>query len=397
MTNCKINRFIIISNYHALILNGGSILFATSRLMRGWVVTGLMLGLLFISLPGYTQTVYSRHLSPTAGVEYDTATTSGCASCQIINPSNSADTSMSNYATLNVQGGSADKATLRLKLSSQVSAGGKAGITFVRSGSSNPAVLSSISVSTYRNDTLMESKSGGALTSYVVGTSSLRAVEFTTSYDYDAVEIEVRKLGSGVNSMDVYYAYGNNAVPLPVELLNFNANQEKDFVRLRWTTASEYNNAYFSVQKSEDGIHFVDIDNINAYGNSNNTKHYSTVDFSPKEGVNYYRLVQVDQDLNETYSKILKVNYTFKKALPNQVKVYPNPVINNITVSFEEEVTGGEVVVGDMMGNTLYTEQVYAPTKQIKLDLSAFTNGTYIVYVYGLNGKLTGKKLITKY
>lgn len=41
--------------------------------------------------------------------------------------------------------------------------------------------------------------------------------------------------------------------PLPVELLNFRANDTREGVSLTWSTASETNNDYFTIERSENG------------------------------------------------------------------------------------------------------------------------------------------------
>ena len=46
---------------------------------------------------------------------------------------------------------------------------------------------------------------------------------------------------------------------LPVELLEFKAHLDNGNVRVSWTTATEINNDYFTVERSHDGIHFVEI------------------------------------------------------------------------------------------------------------------------------------------
>lgn len=405
MKNCYRKYSINISNYCALNSRRSCVAIAApfftgvinniSRLTR---VAFLLVAILIYSNAN-SQTVYSRHLNPISGTEYDTATTSGCATCQISDPANAADTSLNNYTKITVQGSSGDKASIRLLLTTSVSAGGNAGIVFVRSGGANPAVLNSLSVSTYKNDTLQETMTGSSLTSYVISsTSGLRAVEFTSTKDYDAVEFEIRRLGGGINEVEVYYAYGNNSAPLPIELKNFHAHQEKKFIRVNWTTASEKCNSHFLLEKSTDGINFTNIENIKGHGNTNNIKHYSTIDFRPEEGLNYYRLVQVDNNNEKTYSKTISVEFKKHPRPPiTPPTIYPNPAVNSLKIEFEQDMKCGTIEIKDMMGNTLISQHINPDSRIQEIDLSSINTGTYIVYISGKDGEVISKKLITKF
>jgi hypothetical protein len=90
--------------------------------------------------------------------------------------------------------------------------------------------------------------------------------------------------------------------PLPVELLAFNAEYKNNTVALHWTTASEKNNDYFSVQRSKDGKHFQELLRIKGAGNTTAIQHYEAVDENPFPDLSYYRLKQVDFDGSEKIS-----------------------------------------------------------------------------------------------
>lgn len=83
---------------------------------------------------------------------------------------------------------------------------------------------------------------------------------------------------------------------LPIELSSFTGYADLNKNTLKWTTASEKNNDYFTLEKSEDGEHWSTVSKIIGAGNSTFTKSYQTYDPSPKKTVNYYRLQQTDFD-----------------------------------------------------------------------------------------------------
>lgn len=101
----------------------------------------------------------------------------------------------------------------------------------------------------------------------------------------------------------------NNINPLPVALINFNVIPEKDRVNIKWTTASEKNNDFFTIERSEDGNIFEQIDRIYGAGNSSSTLNYSFNDNNPLTGISYYRLKQTDYNGKSEYFKMMKVEF----------------------------------------------------------------------------------------
>ncbi len=93
--------------------------------------------------------------------------------------------------------------------------------------------------------------------------------------------------------------------PLPIELESFWCTQKGNRMSVEWITSSEINNNYFMIQRSADGTNFEDIGVEVGNGNSNNTLKYTFIDEKPLEGINYYRLKQVDYDGN---SEIFQVS-----------------------------------------------------------------------------------------
>ena len=97
--------------------------------------------------------------------------------------------------------------------------------------------------------------------------------------------------------------------PLPIQLLSFTAEKNKSTVDIKWNTASEINNDYFTVEKSKDAIHFSKLVIVPGSGNSNSEKNYAAKDNSPYNGISYYRLKQTDFDGKFEYSNIVAVDF----------------------------------------------------------------------------------------
>jgi len=134
--------------------------------------------------------------------------------------------------------------------------------------------------------------------------------------------------------------------PIPVELMYFNAEQKGQMVRLDWATASELNNDFFELQKSNDGFNFSPIAVMEGQGTSTQVSTYSFQDYSnsPSESI-YYRLNQVDFDGKSEYSKVLKI----KNANAPYVVTKNGNVVN---VIFDNELSK-KYTLSDITGKVL--------------------------------------------
>lgn len=125
---------------------------------------------------------------------------------------------------------------------------------------------------------------------------------------------------------------------LSVELTSFDARQSTSGVELTWETASEINSDYFEVQRSANGYTFETIAMVNAANQSSSALHYESFDDSPTEGINYYKLKQVDKDGTFKVSDTKTVE--FKNNTSQNLSVFPNPFDTEISIrhSFKEDV-----------------------------------------------------------
>jgi hypothetical protein len=175
----------------------------------------------------------------------------------------------------------------------------------------------------------------------------------------------------------------SNTSPLPIELVEFNAKAEGKRVRLDWTTASEIDNDYFTVERSTDVKEYSYIDRVSSYlHNSSIMLNYTTYDEHPLYGLQYYRLKQTDFNGEYTYSEPRAV--WFGSRAPFDItNVYGEASSsNNINVDFmynsNEPVT---VIITDAAGRLLFKEDNVAATKgenSIKLN-SSLPHGLYFI------------------
>ncbi len=169
---------------------------------------------------------------------------------------------------------------------------------------------------------------------------------------------------------------------LPVEYLFFKGHLKTDkTVDLSWATASESDTDNYIVERSQDGDHFGRIGTVAAAGNSISQKNYQFIDEQPQNGINYYRIKQVDLDGSYTYTKVVVVDLDKNFFLA----VFPNPVKGELTLNVvgdqNEKI---EVLISNMLGQQVF-QQTYATNFStdflMKLDVSSLESGQYIISV----------------
>jgi hypothetical protein len=164
---------------------------------------------------------------------------------------------------------------------------------------------------------------------------------------------------------------------LPVELLFFTAERETQGVLITWSTAAEINSDYFVVEKSHDGNYFSDAGVVDGAGNSTEVLNYSLHDANPFNGMNYYRLRQVDFDESIRYSDIAAVDFS---AAKNQLSVFPNPSFDLLQCEFyagtDAEIT---LQVRDVTGKEMLSKKVPVTKgfNSIPLDINSLAFGVY--------------------
>jgi hypothetical protein len=138
---------------------------------------------------------------------------------------------------------------------------------------------------------------------------------------------------SGSSGSGFSATIGACLVPLPVEWLGFEAYKKNTSVQLIWETASETNNSHFEIQRAGTDLQFKSIGLMEGKGNANYQNSYEFEDNDPLQGVNYYRLMQVDYNGGFDFSKVRTVEFFSQSDI--RLSMYPNPVKNNELLYFE--------------------------------------------------------------
>lgn len=139
------------------------------------------------------------------------------------------------------------------------------------------------------------------------------------------------------------FAIASSATPLPIELISFEAilTPEKT-VHLKWSTASELNNDFFTIERMNDDQQIEIVKTVKGAGNSSIILNYETYDEHPMSGVSYYRLKQTDFDGKFDYSEWESIH--LKDELNTEPilveNVYPNPFNTGFKVDFTMTESG---------------------------------------------------------
>lgn len=173
--------------------------------------------------------------------------------------------------------------------------------------------------------------------------------------------------------------YGKNVLPLQVD--GFKIVAQSNDVLLTWNTLSEQNAKSIIVQRSTDGVNFVDIKTVDVKGNSTETLNYSYLDKNAEVGTVYYRLQKNDIDGTFKFSDVKSV--TFGLDAEDVVRVFPNPVASQLNVWWKT-TESVNMAIYDVAGKMVKTYK-NVKTENFKANVSDLANGFYIL-------KLTNNK-----
>jgi|GEM_PF-2344126 hypothetical protein len=190
------------------------------------------------------------------------------------------------------------------------------------------------------------------------------------------------------------------ASPMPISLLSFSATPDGNVVDIKWSTASEVNNHYFTVERTTDGIHYETVATVGGAGNSDYTISYSAKDENPVEGTSYYRLKQTDFDgKSKTFENVI-VTYTESNSTSLLTQhTYPNPFKTSFSINFESsKSTQLSVEILSSSGSFIDGETITCAKGNTQYEYPKgymLISGIYFVHVTDLtNGQSTVQKII---
>ena len=160
---------------------------------------------------------------------------------------------------------------------------------------------------------------------------------------------------------------------LPLSLLSFSAASTSDAVTLLWKTSSEINMKNFEVERNRDGQTFNAIGTVVAKNADYNN--YSFTDHNKPGGTIYYRLKIVNKDGSFRHSFIVTVNGKVK----NSLSIYPNPVINTITLTHSAAASNAVASILNLEGKKIQSVAISPGATQTSFAANKLPQGIYMM------------------
>jgi hypothetical protein len=203
---------------------------------------------------------------------------------------------------------------------------------------------------------------------------------------------------SNADNFGDLYAMDDDQSRLPVVLLSFGAEADQQKVHLKWATASEESNDFYTIERSSDGLHFEEVLTVAGAGNSNEVLTYMATDAKPLPGRTFYRLKQTDFNGTFEYSEVVSV-YIDPTRFQDKGRIYPNPVKRGARLNIAIEGSGSGYMLVEMFnpaGMTVLSEELsidfYRDNSfEIPENLKA---GVYILRITSAEGQFQKRVLV---
>lgn len=199
------------------------------------------------------------------------------------------------------------------------------------------------------------------------------------------------RLDDGFYIDDVKIIKSVNNVTLPVNFVNFYTQlQQNKTVKLDWEAYVDAEHDYFEVERSNNGINFTSLSKVTGL------PPYKSFDYSPSNGVNYYRIKQVDKNGAVSYSTINKVVVSDKLI----TSIYPNPVKDQLSVKMFNnglrEIYA--VIITDAAGKIVYNQKttLEAGSNNLMIDMKHLAAQNYFLKVSNSNNETLVREQIIK-
>ena len=168
--------------------------------------------------------------------------------------------------------------------------------------------------------------------------------------------------------------------PTPIELIHFSGEVQEEGNLLKWITATEINNDFFTMYRSADGVTFEAIGTMEGAGNSVTAIAYELMDKTAPSGLSYYRLDQTDFDGTTTSSNIISLVRGEQSF--GLVELLPVPAIDFVNIRFTSATRADvNLAIYNVAGALISTDIVEAQNgiNAIQLDVANYPNGVYFL------------------
>jgi hypothetical protein len=183
---------------------------------------------------------------------------------------------------------------------------------------------------------------------------------------------------------NIYYDISNNNFKINVSTIvtwvDFSAQKSADSTtNLAWTV-NEVNTDSYEIQRSVDGINFTPIGSIAANNISSTSQQYNFVDTKPLEGINYYRIKQINTNGTDSFSPQKSVTFDEVKE---DWSIYPNPVKNKLSVTSNVNRGNTQFQLLDATGKLVYKKEITNISTGVieNIDMNKYAEGIYFLKI----------------
>ena len=199
---------------------------------------------------------------------------------------------------------------------------------------------------------------------------------------------------TGLSTFSKFSGAGDTDAVLPVDLLSLIAECNRDDVEITWVTASEINNDYFLLEKSDQSVVFDYLGEVAGNGTTTEMNEYSFTDYDYQNGTAYYRLTQYDFNGEKEVFDIVSVSCEQDQS-DSKISTISNKDVGYINIQAED--LGENVFYGlrvfDAAGKQVYNREHYTESGRTDDKVSIYNQSSGI-YIIQLN--VEGKVLIDK-
>lgn len=161
---------------------------------------------------------------------------------------------------------------------------------------------------------------------------------------------------------------------LPVNYNYFRGIAINKSARLTWATTSEFGSKGFEVMHSSNGTDWKQVGFVKAITGNSTHKAYSFDHNNPADGINYYRLMQVDIDGKKSAGKIITISF----GTTSGFTVYPNPVLDYLNIRNDQNHPG-LVKILNATGQPVFVQKLSGAF--MRINMTGFKPGLYHVEI----------------
>ncbi len=207
------------------------------------------------------------------------------------------------------------------------------------------------------------------MVTYTAGTDNV--------YDFNAVD--------GLGCLASVVSDPFDCTKNPIELLSFEGEVLPTGNLLQWMTASESNNDYFELKRSEDGKNFETIAAVQSQGDSQSLQSYEFLDRNASANLTYYQLTQYDFNGLSTTFPVVALQRGESTNL-DIIQVSPIPTRDFVEVSFvATNHLPTQIVLYNTVGQVVFSKTIEATSKGMNtftLNTQSLLSGVYLLQIH---------------